>query len=187
MNVNAIGFYYSSFLDDDDFDCLPDDSKLLYFCLLPFASRRANKIRLELTWLHKKLPIKKKISMSTLQPLIDKGFIECYHDDSNGIDDCKHNATPETETEQSRDKEETETDRRFTPPSLSEITSLIQERGYTVEPNSFLNFYASKGWMVGRNKMKDWRAALAGWESRGNGPKKKTTAEKMEEFHNDRP
>jgi hypothetical protein len=74
---------------------------------------------------------------------------------------------------------------RFTPPSLEDIKSLIQERGYTVDPNSFLNFYESKGWMVGRNKMKDWRAALAGWESRDNGkaPKRKSALEVVEEFH----
>ncbi len=58
---------------------------------------------------------------------------------------------------------------RFTPPSLDDIKSLIKERGYVIDPNSFLNFYVSNGWMVGRNKMKDWRAALAGWESRDKG------------------
>ncbi len=74
---------------------------------------------------------------------------------------------------------------RFTPPSLDDIKSLIKERNYTVDPNSFLNFYASKGWMVGKNKMKDWRAALAGWESRNKGqpPKRKSASEIVEKFH----
>ena len=90
---------YASILDDDDFDCLPDDSKLLYLCLLPFASRRENKVRADLRWLQKKLPIQKTISNKVLQPLIDAGFIDCYQDDSKMIASCKQNATPETETE----------------------------------------------------------------------------------------
>ena len=73
---------YVKLLDDDDFCLLPDDSKLLFLCLLPFASRRKNKIRLHFPWLQKKLPIDKVITMDTLQPLIDADFIKCYHDDS---------------------------------------------------------------------------------------------------------
>lgn len=89
---------YSWILDDDDFDCLPDDSKLLFFCLLPFASRRKNHIRLDFAWLQKKLPIKKEITKDTLQPLVTAEFVECYQDDSNMIAGGKQDATPETET-----------------------------------------------------------------------------------------
>lgn len=71
--------------------------------------------------------------------------------------------------------------KNFTPPKLQEIQQLIQERGYSVDPNRFLNFYASKGWMVGKNKMKDWRAALAGWEGRGDHAKQKSAAQLFEE------
>ena len=98
---------YSWILDDDSFDCLPDDSKLLFFCLLPFASRRKNQIRLDFKWLQKKLPIERKITNDTIQPLVTAGFIECYHDDSKAIADDKQDAIPETETET-----ETETEKR---------------------------------------------------------------------------
>ncbi len=70
---------------------------------------------------------------------------------------------------------------RFTPPTLQEIQQLIQERGYPVDPDRFMNFYASKGWMVGKNKMKDWPAALAGWQSRGSKPEQ-TSADKLAEY-----
>ncbi len=86
---------YSYFLDDDDFDCMPDASKLLFFCLLSFASRRENKVRLDFKWLQKKLPIKQTITKKTLQPLIDTGFIERYHDASNGLAEGKQDAIPE--------------------------------------------------------------------------------------------
>ena len=96
---------YTAVLDDDDFDCLPDDSKLLFFCLLAFASRRKNKMRLNLKWLQKKLPVDKIITMETLQPLIDAEFISCYQSDSTVIASRKQSATPET-----KPKTETETE-----------------------------------------------------------------------------
>lgn len=66
---------YVKLLDSEDFEFLPDGSQLLFFCLLAFASRRKNKIRLNFQWLQKKLPIHKTISMEVLQPLIDAGYV----------------------------------------------------------------------------------------------------------------
>lgn len=58
---------------------------------------------------------------------------------------------------------------RFKPPSLLEVQNYITEKKYTsVNANSFWNFYESKNWFVGKNKMKDWKKAIAGWESRNN-------------------
>ena len=48
---------------------------------------------------------------------------------------------------------------RFVPPTLEEVTTYVRERGSMVDPQQFIDFYAAKGWMVGRNKMKDWKAA----------------------------
>lgn len=48
---------------------------------------------------------------------------------------------------------------RFVPPTLEEVTAYVRERGSRVDPQGFIDFYASKGWMVGRNPMKDWKAA----------------------------
>ncbi len=52
----------------------------------------------------------------------------------------------------------------FQKPTLEEITSYCQERNNSVNPNKFYDFYESKGWMVGKNKMKDWKAAVRTWE-----------------------
>lgn len=60
---------------------------------------------------------------------------------------------------------------RFTPPSLDEVKAYCQERGNNVDPERFIDFYSSKGWMIGKNKMKDWKAAVRNWESRDK-PKK---------------
>lgn len=56
--------------------------------------------------------------------------------------------------------------KRFSPPTLEEVTAYCTEKGYKVDPERFINFYGSKGWMVGKNKMTDWHKALAGWNSR---------------------
>lgn len=58
----------------------------------------------------------------------------------------------------------------FIPPSIEEVKAYCQERQNNVDAETFINFYESKGWMVGKNKMKDWKAAVRTWE-RNNGKK----------------
>lgn len=53
---------------------------------------------------------------------------------------------------------------RFSPPTVDDIKSYCLERGNNVDSERFFNFYQSKGWMVGKNKMKDWKAAVRTWE-----------------------
>lgn len=54
----------------------------------------------------------------------------------------------------------------FHKPSLEEIRSYCMERGNKVDPEQFYNFYESKGWVVGKSPMKDWRASVRTWEKR---------------------
>jgi len=54
---------------------------------------------------------------------------------------------------------------RFAPPSIQEIQNYINEKQYSVDAERFYNFYESKNWMVGKNKMKKWKAAVANWSS----------------------
>ena len=66
-----------------------------------------------------------------------------------------------------KDKDESITRaRRFPPPTLDDVSVYVRERGSNVDPQRFLDFYASKGWMVGKNPMKDWKAAVRTWEKR---------------------
>lgn len=53
---------------------------------------------------------------------------------------------------------------RFEPPTVDDIESYCRERGNGVDAEKFHDFYASKGWMVGKNKMKDWKACVRTWE-----------------------
>lgn len=52
------------------------------------------------------------------------------------------------------------------PPTIEQIRVYCLERKNQVDPEAFFNFYESKGWMIGNNKMKDWRAAVRTWERR---------------------
>ena len=55
---------------------------------------------------------------------------------------------------------------RFAPPTIEEVREYCRERGNKVDPEKFIDFYTSKGWMVGKNKMKDWKAAVRTWEKK---------------------
>lgn len=63
---------------------------------------------------------------------------------------------------------------RFIPPTVDEVRAYCTENGYHIDPERFVDFYSSKGWMVGKNKMKDWRAAVRTW-SRKEQPTNGTT------------
>lgn len=58
---------------------------------------------------------------------------------------------------------------RFTPPDMDTVRDYCKERGNNVDPQTFIDFYTSKGWMVGKNKMKDWQAAVRTWEKNNKG------------------
>lgn len=53
---------------------------------------------------------------------------------------------------------------RFTPPTLEEVAAYCKERNNGVDPQKWYDFYSAKGWMIGKNKMKDWKAAVRTWE-----------------------
>jgi DNA replication protein DnaD len=54
----------------------------------------------------------------------------------------------------------------FTPPTVEEVRTYCNERHNGIDAEAFVTFYESKGWMIGKNKMKDWKAAVRTWEKR---------------------
>ena len=70
----------------------------------------------------------------------------------------------------------------FVPPTVDEVKAYCDERNNKVDPDRFVDFYSSKGWMIGKNKMKDWKAAVRTWEK----DNKKTDWEKeLEDWANE--
>ncbi len=55
---------------------------------------------------------------------------------------------------------------RFVPPSVEEVRAYCQERQNRIDPERFVDFYVSKGWKIGNQSMKDWKAAVRTWEKR---------------------
>ncbi len=56
--------------------------------------------------------------------------------------------------------------KRFAPPTVEEVEAYCRERGNGLDAQHFVDFYASKGWKVGNQPMKDWRASVRTWEKR---------------------
>ena len=59
--------------------------------------------------------------------------------------------------------------KHFAPPSLEEVRAYCLDRNNNVDPETFIDFYSSKGWKVGSQPMKDWKAAVRTWEKRDRG------------------
>ena len=78
--------------------------------------------------------------------------------------------------------------KRFTPPTLEEVTAYCIERNNSVDPQHFIDYYTSNGWLVGKNKMKDWKAAVRTWERNGYSSAKtsrpNTKAQELDDFYN---
>lgn len=63
-------------------------------------------------------------------------------------------------------KERNIKERKFQKPTLKEVQEYCKERNNNVDSEQFINFYESKNWMIGKNKMKDWKACIRTWEKR---------------------
>ena len=68
--------------------------------------------------------------------------------------------------------EEKKPSSRMARPSLEEVQAYISEKGYHIDAQRFIDYYESNGWKVGRNPMKDWKAAIRSWESRNKADNK---------------
>lgn len=81
----------------------------------------------------------------------------------------KPEAKPKQQDKTKQDKTEqdkTKKTERFAPPSLDDVRAYCAERKNGVQAEAFVDFYASKGWKVGNQPMKDWKAAVRTWERR---------------------
>ena len=87
---------------------------------------------------------------------------------------CNKNVTQEIEYRdksididiEKEKKDKKEVTKRFAPPSVEEVKEYCDERQNEIDAQAFVDFYESKNWMVGKNKMKDWKACVRTWERR---------------------
>ena len=82
------------------------------------------------------------------------------------VTSCNEEIEKDKETDKEKENKKKDSPKRFVPPSLEEVQAYCAERGNGIDAQSFIDFYASKGWMVGKTKMTDWKAAVRTWEGR---------------------
>ncbi|MDW7774577.1 MAG: hypothetical protein SCH71_16975 [Desulfobulbaceae bacterium] len=85
---------------------------------------------------------------------------------ANTTDDTTDAQQTDINKNDKNDKEEKKNIRGeiFTPPSLEEVRAYCLERNRGIDPEKWYDHYTSNGWKVGKNKMKDWKAAVRTWE-----------------------
>lgn len=129
------------------------------------------------------IPSKKKGQITKYSVLHCKMYGSKYslNDSENDSQNDSHNSVETTgettDIKRLKTKTKTKTDKKttnvvkkvFVPPTVEEVRAYCRERSNTVDAERFVDFYSAKGWMVGKNKMKDWKACVRTWEKRQEG------------------
>ena len=96
------------------------------------------------------------VTLRNAKPLIDNNSISSSSSQPSSLNENNSN--------EKQDVYKVDTQKRFTPPTLDQVKDYCKERNNSVDAIKWFNFYEAKGWMVGKNKMKDWKAAVRTWE-----------------------
>lgn len=121
-----------------------------------------NKIFISKWEKHQSIDEMAKIKEQTRQRVArhrEKKQLECNVTVTLPVTQC--NAIEENKKEKEKEKKNI-----FIKPSIEEIKEYCQQRQNNINANSFYDYYQSKGWMIGKNKMKDWKAAIRTWEAK---------------------
>ena len=75
-----------------------------------------------------------------------------------------YTASQEEQEQEQEQEEEEEKDTKFKKPTIEEIALYMEEKGMNNVSERFYNFYEAKGWMIGKNKIKNWKACVSTWK-----------------------
>lgn len=89
--------------------------------------------------------------------VLDTDCIQDVYTDKNSIDKSREDKDRVEESVVEKRK-------RFSPPTVEEVAAYCDERGNNIDPQHFVDYYSARGWMIGKNHMKDWKAAVRTWE-----------------------
>lgn len=162
----------------------PDEQAELLKCLaayhrgrdVPEMSRMVMGVYQRITLDNARFDPSRKAELSAMRSEVGKKGAEArWQNMANMANDGKNSKMPQDKKrkeeiridirEEREERRETSAG-RFTPPTTEEVEAYIREKGYHMDAQRFVDFYSSKGWMVGKTKMRDWRAAARGWASR---------------------
>lgn len=180
-------------------------NELLVFAIIHgFSQDGENRFTGSLQYLADWTSATKQGVMKNLKSLVEKGYICKEEKHINGVKFCEYYSTQFnrvlnsveqgiklsltggikqslTNNKDINNKNNNKDNRvAFTPPTLEEVARYCAERHNSVDPETFIDFYQSKGWKVGNTKMKDWKAAVRTWEKRRNTGRK---AQELDSFY----
>ena len=103
----------------------------------------------------------------------NNAYTDCIHDVSSLDTDCIHDVSSlDTQVSIGKSKDSIELiestgvkpQKRFTPPTLEQVQGYCRERNNGVDAERFIDYYTANGWKIGKNQMRDWKAAIRTWE-----------------------
>lgn len=105
--------------------------------------------------------------------------------ENHRLSDEKPNVNENVNVKENDKKKDTNVskEKRFAPPTPENVSEYCREKGLSVDADRFVDFYESKNWYVGKNKMKDWKAAVRNW-ARSQSQRQESTAKGAEKPRN---
>lgn len=117
--------------------------------------------------------LKKAQALASVGTAETQGALQC----NGAVTTCnteieieKREKSEDTETREQSGEQRKKAASRFTPPTLPEVQAYCSERNNGIDAQRFIDYYTANGWRVGKNPMKDWKAAVRTWE-RSSGSK----------------
>lgn len=150
--------YFKMVNADPEFEMLCEIDKWRFIAFIILELQYQKPIPIDSTYLSRKgFDLKKRSISLSIQMLHNS--VDVVTEDSIP---CDESVTQIREEKRRIEKKES----RFAPPSVQEVSGYAKEINYQLDGQQFVDFYTQKGWMVGKNKMKDWKAAVRTWKSR---------------------
>lgn len=156
---------------------------VIYAVIYGFSQDGTSRYQGSLAYLAGMAKCSKDTARRALQKLVSEGLIEKIEKEVNGVtfNDYRCNMLsplakceyppckmqPHNNIDNDIDKSISIKNKKgFVPPTFDEVDFYCCERGNSIDPQAFIDYYTSNGWKVGNNPMKDWKAAVRTWEKR---------------------
>lgn len=166
---------------------LKGNELLIYACIYGFSQLDGQTFSGSLQYLADWTNSTKQTVINSLKALIEKGYIEKIDKVVNGVKFCEYRSKnlngvvkifehgsqksllggSQKSLPNNLDIDNLGNKKvyiRFVKPTLEDVTAYCTERGKGVDPQKWYDHYTANGWMVGKNPMKDWKAAVRTWE-----------------------